>query len=137
MVEDFQVAKRPEVVLAETSKLVLEVAPLPFERRVLVELDALSVDWDPQKLEAADHPGAVTSFVSVAERPCVTDCDQREETLRSSKYAAEFVEGVVRVAAFEGPEEPGMEGIVTRPVRDVRDPGKKLGVERCARRLSA
>src|SRR5581483_3700453 len=79
----------------------------------------------------------VAAFVFIADDPCMTDCDEGEEALSSTKYATELVEGVVLVPPLEGPENPRMERVVASAIRDVGDAGQELSVECDAGSLDA
>src|SRR5262245_23046730 len=63
------------------------------------------------------------------------DRDEREEAFGASKDTPELVDGVVGVAALEGPNHPRVERVVASPVGDVRDARQELAVERDTGRL--
>src|SRR5690606_28080955 len=91
VVEHAQIAQRSEVVLAEPSELVLEVAVRALEGRIVLE-SKRAVLLDAQELVAPDHGPAVEAVIVVADHAGMADRDEREQALCATSPAPRFLE---------------------------------------------
>jgi hypothetical protein len=139
IVKNAKITQRPEIVLTQTSQLVLEVSPLSFEICELPKVQVLSIAdcfCRIDELLAADHADAVVAVILV-QLEGVMRSYKGEEALGTSQDADERSTRVLRVPRLKAPNEPGVEGVVAGSVSDVRDPRQKLPVQGGARRKNA